>query len=158
MNLDFSELGIYRISYVHPVPETEEDPNSPVFVSNTLTVACVTQQRYNQLQMILREDSELALASYMFRNPPAAVEYPEYRRGEYLGPIDQAITPGASQDEVLFLLGSPDTVGYTPLSEQEASNFDEAWLYGTSPVGGYYVHFMNGSVVQKGYYRDWSGD
>jgi len=158
MNLDFSEPGIYHISYVHPLPETEEDPNSPAFVSNTLTVACVTQQRYNQLQMILREDSELALASYMFRNPPAAREDPQYRRGEYLGLIDQAITTGARQDEVLFLLGSPDTSGYTPLSEQEASNYDEAWLYGTSPVGGYYVHFTSGSVVQKGYYRDCSGD
>jgi hypothetical protein len=157
MNLDFSELGIYHISYVHPLPGTEEDPNSPVFVSNTLTIACVSQQRYDQLQMIVRGDSELALASYMFKNPSAAVEDPQYRRGEYLGPIDEAIRPGARRDEVLFLLGSPDTVGYTPLSEQETSNCDEKWLYGTSPVGGYYVNFKEGRVVSKGRHADWAG-
>ncbi|HUT29864.1 MAG TPA: hypothetical protein VMX13_08730 [Sedimentisphaerales bacterium] len=153
-NLDFSQLGIYHISYVHPLPETEEDPNSPVFVSNTLTIARVTQQRYDRLYKILREDTELALASYMFRNPPAAAEYPQYRRG--VGPIDEAITPGVRQDEVLLLLGSPDMIQHTAPSEQEYC--DEKWFYETSPVGGYYVYFKDGSVVQKGHYADWAGD
>jgi len=153
-NLGFSQLGLYNVSYVHPLPETEEDPNGPLFVSNTLTIACVTQQRYDQLHMILREDAELALASYMFKNPPSAVEWPQYRRG--VGAIDEAITPGIRQDEVLLLLGSPDIVGYTSPSEQEYC--DEKWFYETSPVGGYYVTFKDGCVVSKGRHADWSGD
>ena len=92
----------------------------------------------------------------MFKNPPAAVEYPQYWRARYVGSIGKAVKPGARQDEVLLLLGSPDIVGHTPPSEQEYC--DEKWLYETSPVGGYYVRFKNGCVVQKGRYADWSGD
>jgi len=41
MYLDFSKLGIYHISYVHPWPSPDDGPDTPKFQSNTLTIASV---------------------------------------------------------------------------------------------------------------------
>ena len=152
-HLELPGLGIYHITYVHPW----EDPNSLVFTSNTLTVACVTPERHDQLHKILWEDPKLALASYRFKNPPLGEQEPKYRRAKYLWTIDEAISIGSEQDEVLLLLGSPDTVGYATPGLQEIHGYDEEWFYETSPVGGYYVQFKNGCVVRKGKHADSPG-
>jgi len=154
---DFSEPGIYRISYAHPWAEPEEDPNSPVFRSNTLTIACITQERSDQLHTTLWQNPELAFASYRFKNPPSAIEMPKYKR---IVPkiIDEALKKGTRQDEVLLLLGSPDIAGLATKGMQKTYGWDETWDYQTSPVGGYYIHFKNGLIVRKGYHADWSGD
>jgi hypothetical protein len=147
MSFDFSELGIYRISYVHPWAEEEEDRDTLLFRSNTLTIACVTQERSDQLHMMLSQDPELAYASYRFRNPVSAVEIPKYRRS-VSRIIDEATKKGTKQDEVLLLLGSPDNVYYRERGEGQSC--DEEWSFETSPVGGYIVRFKNGGVVWKG--------
>ena len=154
---DFSEPGIYRVSYVHPWAEPEQDPNSPVFRSNTLTIMCVSQQRSEHLHKMLQENRELAFASYRFKNPPSAIEMPKYRRS-VPKIIDEAIKKGIGQDEVLLLLGSPDIAGYATIGEQKTYGWDETWDYETSAAGGYYIHFKNGCVVRKGYHADLSGD
>lgn len=155
-SFDFSELGIYRICYFHPRGGLEEDPNGPVFQSNTLTIACVTQERYDQLHMMLSKNPELALASYKFKNPPSAMELPKYRRVDYsFKKIDEFIKEGTKQDEVLLLLGSPDAIYYSASSE--GRRWDEEWFYETSPAGGYYVMFKKGCVVGKGEHGDWNG-
>ena len=149
-----AEPGIYHISYVHPWAGPPEDPNSLIFRSNTLTVALVAQQRYDQLHLILLENPELALASYRFKNPPAASEIPRYRRS-IPRIIDKAVEEGAGQDEVLLLLGSPDIVARATIGELKAFGWwDESWDYETSPVGGYKVMFKNGRVVKKMFYAD----
>jgi hypothetical protein len=147
MSFDFSELGIYRISYVHPQAEQQEDRDSLLFRSNTLTIACVTQERYDQLSAMLYKNTDLAFASYRFKNPPSAREDAKYRRS-VANIIDEAIANGSKQDKVLVLLGSPDGSCYRETGEGQSC--DEEWLYETSPVGGYSVHFKNGSVVWKG--------
>jgi hypothetical protein len=160
MHLDFSKLGTYRISYSHPWAEPEEDPNNPVFQSNILTIMLVTEERYNHLHKILHDNPELALASYKFKNPPSAIEFPEYRRNGYLDRIDKAVKIGAGMDEVLLLLGSPDTAiaGYTSTEGQKIYGYDDEWLYETSPAGDYSVHFKNGRVVSKVMCGGWSGE
>ena len=159
IHLDFSKLGIYRISYAHPWAEPEEDPNSPVFQSNILTIMLVTEERYNQLHKILHDNPELALASYKFKNPPSACEMPKYRRS-FPQIIDKAVKIGAGMDEVLLLLGSPDTAiaRYTSTEGQKIYSWDDEWLYETSPAGGCSVHFKNGRVVSKAMCGDWSGE
>jgi len=154
---DFSKPGIYHISYAHPWAEPEEDPNSLVFRSNTLTIMPVTEERANQLHKILQDKPELALASYKFKNPPSAIEMPKYKRS-VPKIIDEAIKKGARQDEVLFLLGSPDMTEHTTIGMQKTYGWDETWDYETSPAGGYYIHFKNGRVVRKGFHADWSGE
>lgn len=155
-DFNFSELGIYRISYVHPWAASEEDPNSPVFQSSTLTIACVTQDRYDQLHMMLRQNLDLAVASYKFKNPPSSTEFPKYRRADCsLKKIDDFIKEGIKQDEVLLLLGSPDAIYYSKSSE--GRRWDQEWFYETSPAGGYYVMFKRDYVVDKGEHGDWNG-
>ena len=155
-SFDFSKLGIYRICYFHPRGGLEEDPNGPVFQSNTLTIACVTQERYDQLHMMLSKNPELALASYKFKNPPSSTEFPKYRRTDCsLKKINEFIKEGTKQDEVLLLLGSPDAIYYSTSSE--GRRWDEEWFYETSPAGGYYVMFKKGCVVGKGEHGDWNG-
>lgn len=148
MHLDFSELGIYRISYVHPWPSPDDGPDTPKFQSNTLTIACVTQERSAQLSRMLRQNPKLAFASYRFRNPPC-VEHPKYFRAKHLREIAPAIRKGARRDEVLRLLGSPDGIYAASLGEQKMFHYDEAWYYETNPVRGYYVRFRNGLVVDS---------
>ncbi len=151
MYFDFSELGIYRISYAHPWAEPQEDPNSLLYRSNTLTIACVTQERYNQLHATLRQNADLAFASYRFKNPPSAKEIPKYQRS-VAKIIDEAIKKGTKQDEVLLLLGSPDVVSCLSAGQQETYDCDETWLFETSPVGGYSVSFKDGGAVGKTFY------
>jgi hypothetical protein len=151
MSFDFSKLGIYRISYVHPWAELQEDPNSSVYRSNILTIACVPQERSDQLHAMLRQNTELALASYRFKHPPSTSEVPSYQR-RVVKVIDDAIKQGTKQDEVLLLLGSPDTVSYHSAGQQKTYGCDETWLFETSPVGGYSVSFKNGRVVGKTFY------
>lgn len=147
MSFDFSELGIYRISYVHPGAEPQDNPNSLLYSSNTLTIACVTQERYDQLSARLRKNTDLALAGYRFKNPPSAREDAKYHRS-VAKIIDEAIRKGTRRDEVLLLLGSPDSVYYS--QKDEVQSCDEEWSFETSPVGGYIVRFKNGCVVWKG--------
>jgi hypothetical protein len=154
--IDLPELGIYHISYVHPWAEPEEDPNSLLFRSNTLTIMRVTEQRGNQLYEILQQNPELALASYEFKNPPV-IEMPKHRRS-VPKIIDEAIKIGVGMDEVLLLLGSPDIAGHMSANWQKIYGYDDEWFYETSPVGGYYIDFKNGCVVRKGYHADCSGD
>lgn len=154
---NFSKSGIYHISYTHPWAEPEEDPNSLLFRSNILTIMCVSQQRSDHLHKMLKENPELAFASYKFKNPPSAIEMPKYKRS-VPKIIDDALKKGTRQDEVLLLLGSPDIAGYATIGEQKTCGWDETWDYETSPVAGYYIHFKNGCVVRKGYHADWSGD
>ena len=145
MHLDFSKLGIYRISYVHPWPEPDDAPETPdsrKVLSNTLTIACVTQERSGQLHRMLGQRPELASASYRFKNPPCR-ERPKYNRAL------PTIREGAERDEVLLLLGSPDWIYSPGLGEQKIHNRDETWAYVTSPVGEYNVHFLNGIVVES---------
>ena len=149
MSLDFSELGIYRISYIHPWAEPQDNPNSLLFRSNTLTIACVTQERYDQLSITLHKNTDLGFASYRFKNPPSAREDAKYRRS-VAKIIDEAIKKGTKQDEVLFLLGSPDIVSRLSTHQQETYGCGETWLFETSPLGGYSVRFKNGCVVWKG--------
>lgn len=155
-DFDFSELGIYRISYIHPRADSEEEPNSPVFQSNTLTISCVTQERYDQLHMKLWQNLDLAVASYKFKNPPSSTEFPKYRRADCsLKKINEFIKENTKQDKVLLLLGSPDAIYYS--TNSEGRQWDEEWFYETSPAGGYYVMFKKGCVVGKGEHGDWNG-
>lgn len=151
MSFDFSELGIYHISYVHPWAGPQEDPDSLVYRSNTLTIACVTQERSDQLRMMLRQKPKLALASYAFRNPPSGREDAKYHR-RVPAIIDAAIENGTKRDEVLLLLGSPDIVSRLSAGQQKTYGCDQTWLFETSPVGGYSVSFKNGGVVGKTFY------
>jgi len=157
VNFDFSALGIYNISYVHPWVEPEEDPNSLIFRSNILTIMCVSQQRFDHLHKMLRENLELAFASYRFKNTLSAIEMPKYQRS-VPRVIDETIKKGTKQDEVLWLLGSPDIAGHTTIGEQKTYGWDEEWTYETGPASGYIIHFKNGHVVRKGYHADWLGE
>ena len=154
--LDFSKVGVYRISYVHPWVAQEKGPTTPVFLSKTLTIACVAQERSDQLQAMLAQKPQLALASYQFKNPPASVERGDYWRSGPLETIDKAIGEGMKRDEVLLLLGSPDRIHYSPANEQGPFGGDESWYYDTSPVGGYCVTFRGASVIGKSRYADQS--
>jgi hypothetical protein len=154
MNFDLSKPGIYSISYVHPWIDSSDELNNPVFRSNTLTITFVSPKRYDELYAMLRQNPELALVSYKFKNPPSASEMPKYRR-KVPEEIDTAIKKGARQDEVLFLLGSPEWVAYATIGQKKTDDCrDESWHYETSPVGGYAVMFKNGRVVKTTYYAD----
>ena len=148
-HLSFVKLGIFRISYLHPWASRDNDPNNLIFASNTLTIACVSPQRYDQLHLMLREKPELALASYRFKNPPVN-EFSKYTRARSVDIIDEAIQKGTEQDEVLLLLGSPDRVSYESPGATKRLGWEETWFYETSPAGGYHVHFKNSSIAAKG--------
>jgi len=150
MGLDFSKLVLYRISYVHPRPVPSTEPNSPIFTSNTLTIACVTQERFDQLHRMLRQNQQLAFAAYRLKNPPC-VEHPKYRRSG-LDEIATALRNGARQDEVLLLLGSPDWASYASPGVRTTYGWDETWAYETSPVGEFCVCFKDGRVVRAANY------
>lgn len=155
--LDFSRPGLYRLSYVHPWADSPADPNRPVFLSDVLTIACVSWQRCDQLHMMLSKNPELALASYKFKHPPDAREIPEQRRS-VAKIVDEAIEKGAPYDKVLWLLGSPDIIAHATAGERKTFGWwDQRWHYETSPVGGYGVMFKNGRVVKKMRYADWNG-
>jgi len=107
---------------------------------------------------MLLKNPELALASYKFKNPPAAREMPKQRRSVDKI-VDEAIEKGTPCDKVLWVLGSPDRI--TPATEGERKAFgwwDESWLYETSPVAMYVVRFKNGRVVKKMSCADWNGE
>ena len=156
MHLDFSKQGIYRISYVHPWSDKEMYPNSKAFRSNILTIACVSQQRYDQLHMSLGKDPGLVLSSYRFKNPPRAREN-AMRRRVIPKILLEAIKEGAREDELLLLLGSPDYISSSTVGEQKMFGWDETWSYETSSVGGLLVRFNNGKVVLTQEHADWAG-
>jgi hypothetical protein len=153
MHLDFSKPGIYHISYQNPAQIPSTNPDDPTYTSDTLVIACVTLKRYDQLHQKLRQNQALALASYQFKNPPC-VECPKYRRGEYLNKIQPAIKAGTKQDEVLLLLGSPDSVYYASPGVRKLDGWNERWSYETSPVGGFSVCFKDRCVVRAGRHHD----
>ena len=155
-HFDFSRPELYRLSYVHPWADSPRDPNKPFFQSNVLTVTCVSWQRHDQLHMILLKNPELALASYKFRNPPAAREMAKQRRS-VPKILDEAIEEGAPYDKVLFLLGSPDILANATEGRRRTFGWDQEWFYETNPVGGYTVMFKNGCVVKKVRPTDWNG-
>jgi len=96
---------------------------------------------------MLRQDPELAAESYKFKNPPSVRDIPKkYRR-----PVDkiaERIKKGAKQDEVLWLLGSPDLASYASPGVRKVHGWDEEWLYETSAVGGFLVCFKDRCVVR----------
>jgi hypothetical protein len=153
MHLDFSKPGIYHISYQDPAHIPSTNPNDPTYTSSTLVIACVTWKRYDQLHQMLQQNQALAFASYQFKNPPC-VEYPKCRRSAYLNKIEQAIKAGTRQDEVLLLLGSPDSVSYASLGVRKLDGWNEKWSYETSPVGGFSVCFKDRRVVRAGTHHD----
>lgn len=155
-HFDFSRPGLYRLSYVDPWEDSPAEPNKPVFLSDVLTIACVSQQRLDQLHMMLLKNPELALASYEFKNPPAAREMPKQRRS-VAKIIDDAIEEGDPYDKVLFLLGSPDIFAHATEGQRKTFGWNLSWSYETSPVGGYAVMFKNGRVVKKERYADRNG-
>ena len=139
---DFSERGIYHISYVHPWEDMKG--TNMTFGSRTKTIAIVSQARLNQLNSMLRANPQLALASYKFKHPAASPRGRAITRSEYLNEIDRAISTGCSPEEVLFLLGSPDCVG-----RSNRGGPDQQWLYETGPVSSYSIYFKDGIVVSK---------
>lgn len=153
-HFDFSRPGLYRLSYAHPWAVLADEPNSPLFESDGLTIACVSHQRLDQLHMMLSKNPDLALASYKFKHPPAAREAPKQRR-TVAKIVDEAIEKGAPYDKVLLLLGSPDRV--TPATAGKPTTFGwwgQSWHYETSPVGAFVVMFENGSLVKKIHHAD----
>jgi hypothetical protein len=151
--LDFSEPGIYHISHQNPAPISPTDPNDPTYTSDTLVIACVPQERVDQLHQMLTQDQILALASYQFKHPPC-VEDPKYHRSTYLKKIQPAIVAGTQQDEVLFLLGSPDSIYYPSIGQLKTDERRETWDYTMSPIGSFSVDFEGDCVVRAEYHYD----
>jgi hypothetical protein len=150
---DFSQLGLYRISYVHPWADPDPEVDHVRVSSNTLVIACVTQERWDQLRAMLRQDPQLAAASYQFKHPPC-VEYPRYYRNESLEVIASRAQQDIGQDEVLLLLGPPDLRGLSTPGEERVYGWDESWLYETSPSASFSVHFKDGRVIATHQHRD----
>ena len=153
MHLDFSKPGIYHISYQNPAHIPSTNRNDPTDTTNTLVIACVTRKRYDQLHQMLQQNQALAFASYQFKNPPC-VECPKYRRSAYLNKIQPAIKAGTRQDEVLLLLGSPDSISHASPGVRKLDGWNEQWSYETSPVGGFLVCFKDRCVVRAGRHHD----
>jgi len=139
---DLSRPGIYQISYVHPWADIRY--SNMRFGSETRTVACISKERFGELNSVLRGNPELALASCKFKHPLLS-ETPSATRSRYLDKIKKAIKKGTQRDEVLFLLGSPDIVGHTSSTYHD---YDETWLYSTGPASDYGIRFKNGSVIR----------
>jgi hypothetical protein len=134
-----SKEGLYSVTYVHPWGDLEG--TNVKFFSNTLLFFVASSKRMDELSSLLKDNPELKLASYQMKYPTNS-EIPEYDRP--LEFFDKYIKIGMLYDEVLFLMGSPDTCGL--------DNWH--WGYDISPVGGLWINFENGKVAQKGFAFD----
>ncbi len=141
-NFDFSKEGMYYISYKHPWADPN-DPNCLKFTSNTLPIAIVSMERYEQL-CELNNDPKLVLASYRLKNPNTASEFAKYRRDFS---VFKYISVGDKRDKVLYLTGTPDTLCLYPEDQRNSSGCDECWLWEVSPVSCYVINFKNGRVI-----------
>ena len=132
-----SEEGLYAITYEHPWENLEG--TNVLFHSNTLLISVTSSKRWDELYSLFKDNPKLELASYQMKHPTNS-EFAKYRRP--LGFFDKYIQVGMPYDEVLFLMGSPDSSGR------------DNWHYTTSPVGGFLINFENGKVVRKSFSFD----
>ena len=139
-HFDFSQPGVYQISYDHPWAGLEEDPNEVAYSSDKLTIIPVNYKEIDRLWQKVFHDHELQLDSYRFRNPPMR-EMPEYARD--LTPKLKEAIQGTQPEFVLFLLGSPDFIS----TSQNNDINNMIWFYTTSPVGGVSIRFHNFTVI-----------
>ena len=140
-DFNFSEPGVYQISYEHPWAGPKDDPKEILYSSNKLTVMPIDWKRRDQLHKMVRSVPGLELASYRFRNPPPSEPF-GFRREGVTPKLNKAIQK-AQQDFILYLLGSPDWISIG----KPKRGCDQTWFYETSPVGGYMIHFHNGKVA-----------
>ena len=148
---EWTKLGILSISYTHPWLEKATE-NNITFTSNTLLIAVVSEERLQASEKILTEDEQLARAVYEFQNPPFG-EFSKFARAEPASTIIKAIKIGMEQDEIIFLLGSPDAV----YSKDVFPQYDEKWSYTLSPVKTISIAFQNGKVTYAGTHVDCKG-
>ena len=138
-----SEEGLYAVTYEHPWEELEG--TNVRFHSNTLLVSVTSSQRMDGVYSLVKDNPELELARYQMMHPTNS-EFAKYRRP--LKFLDNHIHVGMDYDEVLFLMGPPDSPGL------DKDNW--RWGYDTSPVGGFWIIFKNGKVVGKNFSFDQS--
>lgn len=137
---DFSEPGVYQISYEHPWASPNDNPNKIGYTSSKLTVIPVNSKRNDELHSLFHNKPELELASYRFRHPPLK-EPPVYHPS--LTPILKDAINNAQPDVVLFLLGSPDFISTFKKDDRHILQ----WYYIDGPVGGFLINFHDGKVV-----------
>ena len=113
------------------------------FESNKLLVSRSSWQRYDELAGLFKNNHQLELASYKMKRPGIS-ETAKWRRP--LKTFDEYIKVGMLYDEVLYLMGSPDSFVRDGKKMQ--------WSFETSPVGGFRIHFVDGKVVRKGFSFD----
>lgn len=161
---DFSEPGVYYLTYKHPWPSP---PNAKIhkdFLSNTLVIAVVEENRLVELNRMFQDYPYLALKSHEFRQKRPLGDV-EIRGGEFLrgavgfsanfpkapgGLTPEGLKKGDRLAKVLLIYGNPDLVA----QGGEHDIFDEIWLYTTGPVSSFNVSFKKGRVLAASHGQD----
>jgi hypothetical protein len=136
-----SEEGLYVVSYEHPWENIKG--GNMQFVSNQLLVNKGSWQRHHEISNLFKNNPKRELASYQMTHLTVSENADYGRPLEYFNDFIQA---GMSYDEILYLMGSPDSF--------HVLDNEMHWSYEASPVGGLVIDFVDGKVVRKGFAGD----
>lgn len=136
-----SEEGLYVVSYEHPWENIKG--GNMQFVSNQLLVYKCSWQRHDEISNLFKNNPKRELASYQMTHLTVSENADYGRPLEYFNDFIQV---GMLYDEILYLMGSPDSF--------HVLDNEMHWSYEASPVGGLVIDFVDGKVIRKGFAGD----